>query len=93
MSKPILISYKVNAKQGAVRDIMKLKGYAETWKKNETEYHLPGTTLWKGDTTPTQAMEDLRKVARALNIELLGVSAIELSDWDNIPIDNSDEQL
>lgn len=93
MSKPILISYKVNAKQGAVRDIMKLKGYAETWKKNETEYHLPGTTLWKGDTTPTQAMEDLRKVARALNIELLGVSAIELSDWDNLPLENTDEQL
>ena len=92
MSKPILISYKVNAKQGAVRDIMKLKGYAETWKKNETEYHLPGTTLWKGDTTPTQAMEDLRKVARALNIELLGVSAIELSDWDNLPLENTDEQ-
>ncbi|MDO1450320.1 hypothetical protein Q0590_28855 [Rhodocytophaga aerolata] len=92
MSKPILISYKVNAKQGAVRDIMKLKGYAETWKKNETEYHLPGTTLWKGDTTPTQAMEDLRKVARALNIELLGVSAIELSDWDNLPLENTDDQ-
>ena len=91
MSKPILISYKVNAKQGAVRDIMKLKGYAETWKKNETEYHLPGTTLWKGDTTPTQAMEDLRKVARALNIELLGVSAIELSDWDNLPLESTDE--
>jgi hypothetical protein len=91
MSKPILISYKVNAKQGAVRDIMKLKGYAETWKKNEIEYHLPGTTLWKEDTTPSQAMEDLKKVARALNIELLGVSAIELSDWDNIPLDNLDE--
>jgi hypothetical protein len=69
MSKPILISYEVNAKQGAVRDIMKMKGYAETWRKNEVEYHLPGTTLWKEDITPSQAMEDLQKVARALNIE------------------------
>ena len=92
MSKPILISYEVNAKQAAVRDIMKLKGYAETWRKNEVEYHLPGTTLWKEDTTPAQAMEDLKKVARALNIELIGVSAIELSDWNNLPQnDNSSE--
>jgi hypothetical protein len=91
MSKPILISYKVNAKQGAVRDIMMMKGYAETWRKNEREYHLPGTTLWKEDTTPSQALEDLKKVVRALNIELLGVSAIELSDWDNIPTDHPGE--
>jgi hypothetical protein len=86
MSKPVLISYEVNAKQAAVRDILKLKGYAETWRKNEVEYHLPGTTLWKENITPSQAMEDLQKVARALNIELLGVSAIEVSDWDNLPL-------
>jgi hypothetical protein len=92
MSKPILISYEVNAKQAAVRDIMKLKGYAETWRKNEVEYHLPGTTLWKSDTTPSQAMEDLKKVARALNIELIGVSAIELTDWDNLPVEDKKEE-
>jgi hypothetical protein len=92
MSKPILISYEVNAKQAAVRDIMKLKGYAETWRKNEVEVHLPGTTLWKENITPSQAMEDLQKVARALNIELLGVSAIEVSDWDNLPVEDKKEE-
>jgi hypothetical protein len=91
MRRPILISYEVNAKQTAVRDIMKLKGYAETWRKNEVEYHLPGTTLWKEDITPTQAVEDLKKVARALNIELLQISAVELSDWDNLPSNGNEE--
>lgn len=80
----IIISYEVNTKHSAVRDIMKLKGYEEVWVKNEVQYQLPGTTLWKGDTTPSQAMEDLKKVARALNIELLGASAAEFTDWEDL---------
>ncbi|QHT68039.1 hypothetical protein GXP67_16010 [Rhodocytophaga rosea] len=80
----IIISYEVNSKQSAVRDIMKLKGYEEIWTKNEVQYRLPETTLWKEDTTPSQAMEDLKKVARALNIELLGASAAEFTDWEGL---------
>jgi hypothetical protein len=37
-------------------------------------------------------MEDLKKVARALNIELIGVSAIELTDWDNLPVEDKKEE-
>lgn len=76
----ILISYEVNSKQSAVRDIMKLKGYEEVWVKDDVEYQLPETSLWKSDVTPSQAMEDLKKVVRALNIELLGASAVEFND-------------
>jgi hypothetical protein len=36
-------------------------------------------------------VEDLKKVARALNIELLQISAVELSDWDNLPSNGNEE--
>jgi hypothetical protein len=80
----ILISYEVDSKQSAVRDIMKLKGYEETLVKGEVAFRLPSTTLWKEDITPSQAMEDLKKVARALDIQLLGASAIEFTDWESV---------
>lgn len=80
----ILISYEVDSKQSAVRDIMKLKGYEETLIKGDVAFRLPNTTLWKEDITPSQAMEDLKKVARALDIQLLGASAIEFTDWESV---------
>jgi hypothetical protein len=80
----ILISYEVDAKQAAVREIMKLKGYEEVWVKGEEEYRLPGSALWKSDISPAQAMDDLKRVARALNIQLLGASAIEFTDFETL---------
>lgn len=80
----ILINYEVDAKQTAMRDILKMKGYEETWRKDNMEYQLPSTSLWKGNVTPSQAIEDLKKVARALNVELLGASAIEFTDLEGL---------
>lgn len=76
------------SKHTQVKNAMKNLGYSDKFivGQNQTPvYYLPNTSLWKADTTPTQAKSDLLNVARQCNAEVERLIATQFDNWDGIP--------
>lgn len=97
ISMDILITYDLAEKGGqvskhtAVKDGMKALGYMESFSttdeqtKVKTIYYLPNTTLWRKETTSTQAKTDLLNVGKKNGAEVERLIATQFVNWDAIP--------
>lgn len=75
------------SKHTEVKNAMKELGYQDFfwWTDPKTnakhKVYLPNTTLWKSDKTPSDAKNELLKVAKGKGAEIERVIAVELSHW------------
>lgn len=93
----VLITYDLTenrlyeSKHSQVKDCMKNKGYLDTFTTTDTsgkktKYYLPNTTLWKQNTTPQQAKDDLLACAKTHSADVERLIAVEFTDkWAAIP--------
>lgn len=87
----VLITYDINKKHAEVKSAMQKLGYMDSWTVDNTRYYLPNTTLWKKETSPSQAVEDIKSVITALNnsspnnkIKLERCISVSFDKWDGI---------
>lgn len=91
----VLITYDIKSvpnesKDTEVKDGMKALGYMQSYSLTKddktTTYYLPNTTLWKQNTSPQKAKQDLQSVALRCKAEVERLIAVEWnSNWDAIP--------
>lgn len=95
----VLITYDVavgsrlnESKNSEVKEAMKDLGYLEsfTWVNEKTQKSeivwLPNTTLWKQNTVPETAKEDLLAVAEEVGADIERMIALEFTgNWAAIP--------
>jgi hypothetical protein len=92
-----IITYDLEEKAGqvskhtAVKDGMKELGYLDRFSYTDpqgkkTTYYLPNTTLWKKNTTPSEAKTDLLAVTKAKGAVAERLISNEFTDnWEAIP--------
>lgn len=91
----VVITYNIKVdffdKNPEIKDEMKGLGYldrflAENSEKELIVYYLPDTTLWKKDTTPLQAQNDLLIIAKSFKTKVERLFAYEFTaNWKAIP--------
>lgn len=80
-----------NSKNDEVKNGMKDLGYLDqfdTTNKNKKKVvcYLPNTTLWKSNTSPEKALQDLHTVAKEVNATIERAFADEFTaNWRAIP--------
>ncbi|MBS0029478.1 hypothetical protein ACTJJ0_15705 [Chitinophaga sp. 22321] len=85
-----IITYDVeynplNPKNDEVKNGMKTLGYDDHFVYQDTVYYLPNTTLWKPDTEPLKAQNDLFDVAKKCYAKIERMFANELSsNWEAV---------
>ena len=88
-----VITYDIKSgasKDTAVKNGMKAIGYLDHFVTQENgrqvTYTLPNTTLWRNNTSPLQAKNDLQAVARSCNADIERLLATEITaNWVAIP--------
>jgi hypothetical protein len=94
----VLIMYDIESelfddKNSVVKDAMKELGYHDHFKypdpndkDKKITYYLPNTTLWRKDTTPLTAKNDLQRVAKENDAKVERLLATVFADgWKAIP--------
>ena len=86
----VMLCFEVSDKHEQVRKELASKGYMASWKvkrgKDETTFHLPSNAMWKkGEhASPVSAKEELNKVAKKLNVEIVRTVSLVIGKWDGI---------
>ena len=81
----VLLTYDVATRQSEVKAALQSKGYSDKWSQNGLIIHLPSTTLWKSNESPSGALADIRLVANVLRVRLLRCITVEFSSTNGTP--------
>lgn len=77
----VLISYDVNTKNPEVKAALLRLNYYEAFNQGGKNYNLPNTTLFHQSKTSDQAMADMKKVCRDLNVTLEKAVSVKASEF------------
>lgn len=76
----VVISYDINASHNEVKASLRQQGWMEAWSKNDRDYYMPNTTLWKQRTSTTAGIQDLTQACRALGVTIERAVAVAATD-------------
>lgn len=77
----VLISYDVSAKNPEVKAALLKLNYYEAFNQDGKNYNLPNTTLFHQNKSSDQAMVDMKKVCRDLNVTLEKAVAVKATEF------------
>jgi hypothetical protein len=81
-----VVTYDVSGRQTDVKNNMIGRGYSDAWKSSNVTYHLPNTTLWKGNVASLDtALADIKAAAAACGVTLERAVAFSSTPWAGIP--------
>ena len=89
----ILIIFDVTSNLEEMREHLTTLGYLDRWFADNKTYLLPSSAMWKIGSNAEESIDEMKRAAKKLNINLKTAVAVPASPWAGISIEEFENQF